>query len=90
MRDFNNFKPNNNDNSQNANLDLLKNLARKYEGASEEDIISAIMLEAEKGRKRGTLSDSDIDNFAKMLYPMLNPSQQKKLNSVVSKIKKNK
>ncbi|MBO5851577.1 MAG: hypothetical protein J6R29_04525, partial [Clostridia bacterium] len=62
----------------------------KYEGASEEDIISAIMLEAEKGRKRGTLTDSDIDNFYKMLYPMLNSSQQKKLNSVINKIKKSK
>jgi hypothetical protein len=90
MRDFNSFKPNNDKDNQNSNMDLLKNLAKKYEGASEEDIVSAIMLEAEKGRKRGTLTDSDIDNFYKMLYPMLNSSQQKKLNSVILKIKKNK
>ena len=90
MRDFNSFKPNNSNDTQNSNMDLLKNLAKKYEGASEEDIISSIMLEAEKGRKRGTLTDNDIDNFYKMLYPMLNPSQQKKLNSVISKIKKSK
>ncbi len=90
MRDFNSFNSNNNQNSQNANMDLLKGLAKKYEGASEDEIISAIMQEAEKGRKRGTLSDSDIDNFAKMLYPMLNSSQRKKLTEVVDKIKKSK
>ena len=90
MRDFNSYKPNNQSDNQSNNMDLIKNLAKKYEGASEEDIISAIMLEAEKGRKRGTLTDNDIDNFYKMLYPMLNSSQQKKLNSVILKIKKNK
>ena len=87
MRDFNSYKPSNNQEKSNSNMDLLKSLAKKYEGASEDDIISAIMLEAEKGRKRGTLSDSDIDNFAKMIYPMLYSSQRKKLNEVVEKIK---
>ncbi len=90
MRDFNSYKPNNNDDKTVNNLDLLKSLAKKYEGASEDDIISAIMREAEKGRKKGTLSDSDIDNFANMIYPMLNASQRKKLGEVVEKIKSGK
>ncbi len=90
MRDFSKFQSNNdNVNEQNNNMDLLKSLAKKYEGASENDIISAIMQEAEKGRKRGTLKDSDIDNFYNMLYPMLNASQRKKLDEVVKKLKKN-
>ena len=45
------------------------------------------MLEAEKGRKNGTLSDADVDNFANMIAPMLNPSQKAKLKAVVNKIK---
>ena len=90
MRDFNNFNGNTNQNNQSANMDLLKALAKRYEGASEDEIISAIMLEAEKGRKKGTLSDKDVDNFANMLYPMLNNTQRKKLAEVVNKIKKSK
>ncbi len=90
MRDFSKFQSEPNKTSeQNNNMDLLKSLAKKYEGASENDIITAIMLEAEKGRKRGTLKDSDIDNFYNMLYPMLNASQRKKLDEVVKKLKKN-
>ena len=47
------------------------------------------MKEAEKGRKNGTLTDSDIDRFKSMLEPMLNGSQRAKLNKIVDKIKKN-
>ena len=90
MQNNNENTNNNNQNNQSAKMDLLKTLAKRYEGASEDEIISAIMLEAEKGRKRGTLSDKDVDNFANMLYPMLNPSQRKKLAEVVNRIKKSK
>lgn len=89
MRDFNSYEKNQttkqglNDDAMNS----LRNLAGKYEGASETDLISAIMLEAEKGRKNGTLSDADVDNFANMIAPMLNPSQKAKLKAVVNKIK---
>ena len=90
MRDFNSYKPNNNSNGNQDYMSVISNLAKKYEGASESDLISAIMLEAEKGRRNGTLTDSDIDNFARVLSPMLNPNQQKKLQSVVKKIKSSK
>ena len=85
MRNFNNFEsqqPNNGD-----ALNLLKGFAKKYEGASEQDIISAILKEAEKGKKNGTLKNSDIDNFRDMLYPMLNPTQRKSLDKIVKTIK---
>ncbi len=86
MRDFNNFKPNSN--SQNAGAyDMLKNFASKYEGASKGDLIAAIKKEAEKGRRNGTLSNKDIDNFASMLLPMLNPSQKVELRKIVEELK---
>jgi hypothetical protein len=88
MRDFKSYKPENNS-SQNY-MNIISSLAKKYEGASESDLISAIMLEAEKGRKNGTLTNNDIDNFVKVLSPMLNASQQKKLYEVVKKIKSSK
>jgi hypothetical protein len=88
MRDFNSYKPNDTSSNSNNYMGLLKNLAEKYEGASETELISAIVKEAEKGRKNGTLTDSDIDNFVKTLYPLLNANQKRRLDSVISKIKK--
>ena len=87
MRDFNNYKPNGNNQNQGA-YDMLKNFASKYEGASKTDLISAIKKEAEKGRRNGTLSNKDIDNFASMLLPMLNASQKAELKKIVEELKK--
>ena len=84
MRNFNNFEGNQPNGDA---LNLLKGFAKKYEGASEQDIVSAILKEAEKGKKNGTLKNSDIDNFRDMLYPMLNPTQRKSLDKIVKTIK---
>ena len=88
MRDFNNYQKGG-DKSQTDAMSAIKNFANKYEGASENELLSEIMKEAEKGRRNGTLSDSDIDRFKSMLEPMLNSSQKQKLNKVIEKIKKN-
>ena len=89
MRDFNSYdgKKKQTDNFNGNAMNLLNAFASKYEGASEKDIISAIMLEAEKGRKNGTLTDKDIDNFAATIAPMLNDTQRAKLKSIVKKLK---
>jgi hypothetical protein len=87
MRDFNSY--NQNENESVNQLNDLKAFAKKYEGASEDEIISQILLEAQKGRRNGTLSDADIDRFKNMLYPMLNARQREKLEKVVKKIKNN-
>ena len=68
-------------------FDFLRQVASKYEGASESELISAIMLEAQKARERGELSNEEIDNFAKTIYPMLSPAQRKQLNTVIERIK---
>ena len=85
MRNFNDY----NDSTKmdkNA-MDMISSFAKKYEGASQNDLISAIMLEAEKGRRNGTLKDEDIDRFSQMIAPMLNSEQKKQLYDVVKKIK---
>lgn len=86
MRDFNNY---NNNTTKDDGMDVLKSFAKKYEGASEDKIISEIMLEAQKGKRNGTLTNADIDRFKNMLYPMLNQSQRAKLDKIVKKIKDN-
>ena len=86
MRDFNNFNSNTKKPDDKA-MGTLKAFAQKYEGASEEQIISQILIEAQKGRENGTLTDADIDRFRNMLYPMLNKSQREKLDKVVKTLK---
>ena len=60
----------------------------KYDGATEEELIKAIVLEAEKGRRNGSLTDADIDRFVSMLAPMLDDKKRKKLYAIAEKIKK--
>ena len=86
MRDFNNYNGNNSVSGD--SMETLKKFAEKYEGASQGELINAIMLEAEKGRRNGTLSNADIDRFSAMLSPMLNREQKKQLEKVVNQIKK--
>ena len=92
MKDFNNYTGNNGSGaSESKSTDMYKTffqLAKKYEGKSSEEMIQAIILEAEKSRKNGTLTDRDIDNFVSTVSPLLNDSQRKMLYLVADKIKK--
>lgn len=62
-------------------------LASKYEGKNADEIMRAILKEAERGRKNGTLSDKDIDDFSNMISPMLTDGQRKTLDKVVKRLK---
>ena len=100
MRDFNDFKTcdaagignNGGDKaaiSMNGSIaEQFSALASAYEGKNADEIMKAILTEAERGRKNGTLSDDDIDNFAALVLPMINPEQQKTLEKVVKRLKK--
>ena len=82
MRDFNNYSK-----EQSAStMDMISSFAKKYEGASQGELISAIMQEAEKGRRNGTLTNADIERFYKTLAPMLNSEQKKQLDMIVKKL----
>ena len=43
--------------------EAAKQLSDVFAGKGEADVLRAIYREAEKGRKAGTLQDSDLDNF---------------------------
>lgn len=100
MRDFNDFKTCDasgigNNGGDKAAIDMNGNIAEQfsalasaYEGKNADEIMKAILAEAERGRKNGTLSDDDIDNFAALVLPMINPEQQKTLEKVVKRLKK--
>lgn len=100
MRDFNDFKTCDasgigNNGGDKAAINMNGNIAEQfsalasaYEGKNADEIMKAILIEAERGRKNGTLSDDDIDNFAALVLPMINPEQQKTLEKVVKRLKK--
>ena len=92
MQDFNEFSKNSNEkagNNGNDNLyDLVKNLSKKFDGKSQNDLLKAIYQEALKGKKNGTLTNEQIDNFRKMLYPILDEKKRKILDKVVEEIKR--
>lgn len=89
MKDFNSFSGEEKKQSASDDaVDIAKMMAKAFEGKGEADILRAIYKEAERGRKAGTLTDSDLDNFYAALYPMLDSAKRKKLEQVINKLKK--
>lgn len=90
MQDFNEFSKNNDGNSKgNSDLyDLVKNISSKFDGKSQNDLLKAIYEEALKGKKNGTLTNEQIDNFKTMLYPLLDEKKRKILVKVIEELKK--
>ena len=88
MDDFKSYASTHQEKLPSGLSEMVKALAGKYDGATEEELIRAIVLEAEKGRRNGTLSDADIDKFVSMLAPMLDEKKRKKLYAIAEKIKK--
>lgn len=89
MKDFNSFSGEEKKQSTSDDaVDMAKMMAKAFEGKGEADILRAIYKEAERGRKAGTLTDSDLDNFYAALYPMLDSAKRKKLEQVINKLKK--
>ena len=89
MKDFSEFTPQDKketSGSGDINSQFMK-LASDYEGKSADEVMSAILAEAEKGKKNGTLTDEDVDRFASAVSPFLTDKQRKMLNVIVKKIK---
>lgn len=63
-------------------------VSREYAGKSERDIFGAIIKQAEKGKREGTLTNDDIDKFFAAVAPSLTSAQRKKLKKVVEELKK--
>lgn len=95
MQDFNEYAKNA-ENFKNSgaganNGDLFKivsETAKKFDGKNGNDILKAIYAEAERGKKNGTLSDADLDNFAAALAPMLDEKKKSLLKKVIAELKK--
>ena len=88
MEDFNSFANNKGANDNQDIINMVKSLAGKFDGKSTNDILSAIYKQAKKGKKEGTLSNEQIDNFALMLAPLLDDKQRSYLKKIAEELKK--
>ena len=75
-------------NEQKQQLEKLKDMAKKYEGKSENDILNDLSQAVKKGKQDGTLTDDKINSIASTIAPMLNKEQQNKLNMLMKTLKK--
>ena len=71
----------------NATVDLANTIARAMNGKNERQILSAILSEAERGKRAGTLSNDDIDRFYTALSPMLDGAKRRKLKEIIERLK---
>lgn len=67
--------------------DLTKKIAQAYDGKSDLEMWQSILAEAEKGKRAGTLSNDEIDEFYRQFAPLLNDFQRKQLAKIVNRLK---
>jgi hypothetical protein len=67
---------------------LVASLAGKFDGKNQSELIRAIYDEAKRGKKNGTLSNQEIDNFVFMLSPLLDDKKRKMLVKIAEELKR--
>lgn len=92
MKDFNEYAENSNNaggsNNQGNLFSLVNSLAKKFDGKSQTELLSAIYKEAKNGKQKGTLKNADIDNFVKTMSPFLDDRKRELLLKVAKDLKK--
>ena len=97
MEDFNQFIKNNNgddyqkemQNPAYQNLfNMVSDLASKFDGKNQNELMTAIYKEAKKGKENGTLKNSDIDYFVSILSPFVDDKKKKILKKIAEELKK--
>ncbi len=99
MKSFKEYAKQNESSSQNAAQaqpnekteanaeDLAKQIARAYNGKSNDAMLKNILLQAEKSKRAGTLSNEEIERFYQSFSPMLDAAQRRRLRTIVDKLK---
>ncbi len=96
MKDFKSYKPEENKNNaqstpNNASVEQTVNLAaamaQAFNGKSEGQIWQTILEQAEQGKRNGTLTNADLDNFYNALAPLVDGFKKQKLRSIIAKLK---
>ncbi len=100
MKDFKSYsenQPQDNGNNQNPNasgsptynntVELAKVLTKAMAGKNEGQILHTIISEAERGKREGTLTNADLDNFYNALAPFVDGFKRRKLKEVITRLK---
>lgn len=96
MKDFKSYKPEENKSQtpptqQSPQLEETVNmattLAKAFSGKSEGQIWQTILAQAEQGKRDGTLTNADLDNFYNALSPLVDGFKKKKLKEIITKLK---
>ncbi len=93
MQDFNEFANSSKKGGSSGEINsdifnLINSLSGKFDGKSQNELMRAVYEEAKRGKKNGTLKNSDIDNFVSMLSPVLDEEKRKMLYKIASELKK--
>ena len=94
MNDFKSYTPQDPEKKQNGTpsevnntVEMAKILTKAMSGKSETQILRTIIAEAERGKREGTLTNADLDNFYNALSPLLDGMKKRKLRDVIIKLK---
>lgn len=88
MQDFNDYVKGQNNANASDLFGIVNDLAKKFDGKGQGELLKAIYQKAKEGKANGTLSNAEIDNFANMLSPILDDKQRKTLRKVIEELKK--
>ncbi len=77
----------NNSGNLNQTVNMATMLAKAFNGKSEGQILQTIIAQAEQGKRDGTLTNADLDNFYNALAPMLDGFKRQKLKGIIQKLK---
>ncbi|MDE7400579.1 MAG: hypothetical protein K2N17_00850 [Clostridia bacterium] len=71
----------------NQTVNMAAMLAKAFEGKSEAQVLQTIIAQAEQGKRDGTLTNADLDNFYNTLAPLLDGFKRQKLKGIIAKLK---
>lgn len=90
MKDFKSYNSGseNNDFENDNGVKLVKRVASSMKGKSQAEIFNAVIAEAERGKRAGTLTNADLDNFYNLMAPTLDGFKRQKLKGIIARLKK--
>lgn len=71
----------------NNTVEMAKIITKAMSGKSTAQVMQTIISEAERGKREGTLTNADLDNFYTALSPLLDGVKRKKLKQVIERLK---
>ena len=69
-------------------VNMIKKVAAGMQGKSSGDIMRAVIEEAERGKRAGTLTNADLDSFYNLMAPTLDGFKRQKLKSIIARLKR--